>query len=305
AILQSDDAQERQILDATAAYIKDLAKVKELTVASLEVDLGTAERVEPEVHVPAAPQPAAAESRPEASAEPETIVITSEDVVAEASEISQSVLTLLSNPRQYLGKFFSSIRRPAITLGLLFGLLLLLRVSGAVLNTLASLPLIAPTLKLIGLTYVFWFASQNLLRGQKRQEVGRQIQALWQQVRGDQTGTARLEPAAEPKALLEAADAPAPTDTEPETAQPKMFAGVVGTVQVLIPLTGVADVEALRAKIEKDLSRVEGEIKSLSGRLSNQGFVEKAPAEVVQGARDALAEAETQAEILRDRLARL
>nr|WP_228025041.1 hypothetical protein [cf. Phormidesmis sp. LEGE 11477] len=84
-----------------------------------------------------------------------------------------------------------------------------------------------------------------------------------------------------------------------------MFAGVTGTVQVLIPLTGVVDVDALRAKLEKDLAKAEGEMKSLNGRLGNQGFVNQAPAEVVQGARDALAEAEKQATLVRERLAML
>ncbi|MEO1522656.1 MAG: valine--tRNA ligase [Cyanobacteria bacterium J06633_2] len=91
-----------------------------------------------------------------------------------------------------------------------------------------------------------------------------------------------------------------------ETApQQKMFAGVCGTVQVLMPLEGVVDVEALRAKLEKDLGKIEAEIKSIGGRLKNPGFVNKAPEEVVQGARDALAEAETQAQILQNRLAQL
>jgi valyl-tRNA synthetase len=81
--------------------------------------------------------------------------------------------------------------------------------------------------------------------------------------------------------------------------------GVVGTVQVLIPLAGVVDLDALRAKLEKDLGKVEAEAKSLSGRLGNQNFVSKAAPEVVQGAKDALAEAQKQAEILRDRLNRL
>ncbi|MEB3212746.1 MAG: valine--tRNA ligase [Leptolyngbyaceae bacterium] len=91
-----------------------------------------------------------------------------------------------------------------------------------------------------------------------------------------------------------------------ETApQQKMFAGVCGTVQVLVPLEGVVDVDALRGKLEKDLGKIEGEIKSLSGRLKNPGFVNKAPEDVVQGARDALAEAEKQAQILQNRLAQL
>ncbi len=80
------------------------------------------------------------------------------------------------------------------------------------------------------------------------------------------------------------------------------IAGVVGTVQVLIPLAGVVDLVALRVKLEKKLAKIEGEIKHTSARLTNQKFVEKADPQVVQVARDGLAEAEKQAEILRDRL---
>ena len=80
------------------------------------------------------------------------------------------------------------------------------------------------------------------------------------------------------------------------------IAGVIGMVQVLIPLAGVVDVVALRAKLEKSLSKAEAEVKSLTGRLGNSNFVDKAPSEVVKAARDALEEAEKQAEILRVRL---
>jgi valyl-tRNA synthetase len=80
------------------------------------------------------------------------------------------------------------------------------------------------------------------------------------------------------------------------------IAGVVGTVQVLIPLAGVIDVAALKAQLEKRLGKAEAEVKSLSGRLSNPSFVDKAPAEVVQGVRNTLAEAEKQVEILQTRL---
>ncbi len=85
----------------------------------------------------------------------------------------------------------------------------------------------------------------------------------------------------------------------------QVLAGVTGTIQVLIPLSGLVDLEVLRAKLEKNLGKVEGEIKSLEGRLNNPGFVNKAPDEVVQGAKDSLAEAQQQSAILQDRLARL
>jgi valyl-tRNA synthetase len=87
--------------------------------------------------------------------------------------------------------------------------------------------------------------------------------------------------------------------------QQQVIAGVVGTIQVLIPLAGVVDVEVLRSKLEKNLNKVENEVKSLQGRLNNEKFVSKAPEEVVQGAKDALAEAQKQQSILQERLARL
>ena len=85
----------------------------------------------------------------------------------------------------------------------------------------------------------------------------------------------------------------------------QVVAGVTGTVQVLIPLTGLVDVAALQAKLQKKLDKVEKDIKSLTGRLNNPGFVNKAPESVIEGAKQDLAEAKKQAEILQERLDRL
>ncbi|XTZ13084.1 MAG: hypothetical protein ACP8RL_07465, partial [cyanobacterium endosymbiont of Rhopalodia inflata] len=46
-------------------------------------------------------------------------------------------------------------------------------------------------------------------------------------------------------------------------------------------------------------------VKSLTERLNNPSFVNKAPTKVVQAAKDSLAEAQKQAEILQERLHRL
>jgi valyl-tRNA synthetase len=93
--------------------------------------------------------------------------------------------------------------------------------------------------------------------------------------------------------------------TKQDIDSQQVISGVIGTVEVIIPLAGVVDVAALRAKLEKSLSKVEAEAQSLAARLKNPKFVDKAPPEVVKGAQDALAEAEKQAEILRDRLQHL
>jgi valyl-tRNA synthetase len=83
------------------------------------------------------------------------------------------------------------------------------------------------------------------------------------------------------------------------------IAGVVGTIQVLIPLSGLVDLANLQAKLAKNLGKIENEAKSLESRLNNPGFVNKAPEAVIEGARAALAESQKQAEILRERLQRL
>ncbi|WP_287325044.1 hypothetical protein, partial [Okeania sp. SIO1F9] len=67
-------------------------------------------------------------------------------------------------------------------------------------------------------------------------------------------------------------------------------------------LSGVVDIEALSARLEKKLGKLEKEILSTSKRLSKPEFVKKADAKFVEETKNNLAEAEKQAEILRDRL---
>jgi len=50
-----------------------------------------------------------------------------------------------------------------------------------------------------------------------------------------------------------------------------------------IPLADMIDFEAERKRLNAELAKNEGEIKRLEGKLSNEGFVAKAPAAVVEG----------------------
>jgi valyl-tRNA synthetase len=88
-------------------------------------------------------------------------------------------------------------------------------------------------------------------------------------------------------------------------APTRALAGVCGELQVLLPIEGLVDLDALRARLEKDIAKAEKEIKGLAGRLANPNFAGKAPPEVVAECRANLAEAEAQAELARKRLADL
>jgi valyl-tRNA synthetase len=85
----------------------------------------------------------------------------------------------------------------------------------------------------------------------------------------------------------------------------KGIAGVVDTILIVIPLEDFAKIEVLKDKYEKKLAKIEKEVESIAGRLNNPTFVGKAPESVIAGAKANLAEANTQADILRSRLARL
>ena len=75
--------------------------------------------------------------------------------------------------------------------------------------------------------------------------------------------------------------------------------GVVGAdVEVIIPLSGVIDMDAERARIEKELAKTAKEIRFVANKLKNPKFIERAPAEVVDKERVRLADEETR----RDRL---
>ena len=82
----------------------------------------------------------------------------------------------------------------------------------------------------------------------------------------------------------------------------KALAGVSGELQVLLPIEGLVDLEALRGRLEKDIAKADREIKGLAGRLANPNFADKAPPEVVLECKANLAEAEAQAALARRRL---
>jgi valyl-tRNA synthetase len=95
-----------------------------------------------------------------------------------------------------------------------------------------------------------------------------------------------------------------PAGAEAARAQ-RTLAGVSGELQVLLPLEGLVDLDALRGRLEKDIAKAEKEIAGLSGRLANPNFAGKAPPEVVAECQANLAEAQAQAELARRRLAEL
>ncbi|MGI6570946.1 MAG: valine--tRNA ligase [Caldicoprobacterales bacterium] len=72
-----------------------------------------------------------------------------------------------------------------------------------------------------------------------------------------------------------------------EAAPPSNAASIVtGKVQIFIPLDDLIDFEKEMERLEKEKEHLEKELARVKGKLSNEGFVKKAPASVVQEERE-------------------
>jgi valyl-tRNA synthetase len=79
-------------------------------------------------------------------------------------------------------------------------------------------------------------------------------------------------------------------------------------VELYVPLDDLIDYRAERERLTKEAARLDDEIRRLNGKLSNEGFLSKAPAAIVVAEREKLAKAEdnrakvsARAETMRDR----
>jgi valyl-tRNA synthetase len=72
-----------------------------------------------------------------------------------------------------------------------------------------------------------------------------------------------------------------------------------------LPLEGIVDLAAERARLAKDRSRLEGEVAKLDAKLGNPDFLARAPEEVVEEQRERRAEAQARVEKIEEALRRL
>ncbi|HET6528936.1 MAG TPA: valine--tRNA ligase [Balneolaceae bacterium] len=83
-------------------------------------------------------------------------------------------------------------------------------------------------------------------------------------------------------------------EAKADLKKPKTSASsVIEGTEVFVPLEGLIDLNKERERVEKEINRLEGFLKSVTGKLSNEGFVNNAPDEVVQRERDKQEDTET------------
>jgi len=78
--------------------------------------------------------------------------------------------------------------------------------------------------------------------------------------------------------------------------------GVAGTIEIFLPMKGLVDLEKEKARLEKELGKLEGWMKGCRAKLANKKFTDNAPDHVVQQQKDLLAENENKATTLVERI---
>ena len=90
----------------------------------------------------------------------------------------------------------------------------------------------------------------------------------------------------------------------PETPD-KVMSAVVTGAELLLPLSGLIDIEQEIARLEKEVLNLNSEVERVEKKLSNQGFVAKAPAKVIDEERAKQADYSAKREKVMARIAEL
>jgi valyl-tRNA synthetase len=86
---------------------------------------------------------------------------------------------------------------------------------------------------------------------------------------------------------------------------PESATALVGNMKVLIPMAGLIDKDAEIARLTKEIDRITNDIPRIEGKLSNESFVAKAPAEVVEKEKTRLSEMRAAVDSLTTQLERI
>ncbi|AJQ96257.1 valine--tRNA ligase [Gynuella sunshinyii] len=92
---------------------------------------------------------------------------------------------------------------------------------------------------------------------------------------------------------------------ETDEEAPMSATQLVGNMKVLVPMAGLIDVEAEKARLKKEIDKAEKDFSRISAKLANESFVAKAPEAVVNTEKDKAAALEQTIANLKDQIDKL
>lgn len=103
---------------------------------------------------------------------------------AQWQQYGERIAEFLQSLPTYVSRFFTENKGPLGTIGLILAAIVTIKLTLALVDAIDDIPLVAPTLELIGLVYTLWFVYRYLLRAATRKELSEEIKTLKDQVFG-------------------------------------------------------------------------------------------------------------------------
>ena len=107
-----------------------------------------------------------------------------DDAGAQLQGYGDQILVYLSKLPDYVGSFVGEYQKPLITVGLIVGAFVTVKVTLAVLDSLDDIPLLSPFFEIVGISYSGWFVWRYLLKASTRKELSEELSTLKNQVLG-------------------------------------------------------------------------------------------------------------------------
>ena len=107
-----------------------------------------------------------------------------DEATKQVKQVWEKISGLLGDLPDYVSEFFKQYRRPIVTVGLILAAILAVKIVLALLDAVDDIPLLAPSLELIGLFYTGWFLYRYLLKASNRQELLDDISSIRDQILG-------------------------------------------------------------------------------------------------------------------------
>ena len=101
--------------------------------------------------------------------------------IAKGKWIVTQIFDFIAGLPNYVGSSFNQSKQLITSVGLIIATVIALKVALAVMDALDDIPVVAPTLELIGVGYSIWFVSRYLLKSSTRQELAQKLEGVLKQ----------------------------------------------------------------------------------------------------------------------------
>lgn len=113
--------------------------------------------------------------------------VSPETYKADLPDAVKQALDVLGELPTYIGQTYANNKRPVTIIGLIFGIIVGVKLTLAILSAVNEIPLLAPTFELVGIGYASWFVYRYLLQASTRKELTDEIDSFKTEIFGNKS----------------------------------------------------------------------------------------------------------------------